>query len=414
MLVAAIGALCVLTLGCNNPGGLNGGTNDGNNNGVPSPPEESPSLTVGVWGRFLTAATSLALIGDFKAYCATNSIAYDKVAYRYYADASYHAAAAFGAEVLADGDVDIVLPVGSNIGEIDGGNIGALADAVTPPRKKGLSTVADAGGSSGNRYIGRIEDQKLAAIFYDTYIELDRAKNILNTAGASQPQKRALFVGNSFTFYNDLEQLFENLASNAGISIDATRVAVGSSTLEYFADPTHVNGQQLAAVLEGQSNFDYVILQEQSTRPINYPNRFLNAARALRDKIHATQANAEIYLYETWGCPAKDGESQYGGAVPAMEAKLRAAYAETGETLGIPVSWVGKAFTDIYENHKEINLYQPDQTHPTYAGSYLSACLHVMTVLGVDPRTLTFRGSLSEANAAIVRQAAYDAANPPE
>jgi hypothetical protein len=406
MLIFTMSVNSVLISGCSN---YHGGIDDDQ-----VLTEKGPDLTIGVWGRYLTAATALALTYDFKAYCAENSINYDNITYQYYTDAAYHGVANFGAKILEDGNVDIVLPVGANIGESGGGNIGALADAVAPPQKKRLLSVTDAGVDSGSRYIGRLTDNGLATIFYDEFIELDRAKNILNTAGASQSQKHALFVGNSFTYYNNMEQIFESIASDAGIAIDAVRVAVGSSTLENFADPTNSNGQELAAVLEAQSTFDYVILQEQSTRPINYFNRFLSAARTLQNKINATQTHAEIYLYETWGYPDKAGEARYGGTVPAMEAMLRAAYAEAGETLDIPVCWAGKAFTKIFEDHGEINLYQTDQTHPSYAGSYLSACVHAMTVLGIDPRTLTFRGSLSEANAAILRQAAYDAANSPE
>jgi hypothetical protein len=37
-----------------------------------------------------------------------------------------------------------------------------------------------------------------------------------------------------------------------------------------------------------------------------------------------------------------------------------------------------------------------------------------MTILGIDPRMLTFRGSLSERDAAILRQAAYDAVKSSE
>jgi hypothetical protein len=406
MLVIAMSINCVVTSGCSNCGG---GIDDNQDSS-----EKSLSLMIGVWGRYLTMATALALIDDVKAYCGTNSISYDQITYRYYTDDAYHAVAKFGAKILEDGDVDIVLPVGANIGESGGGNIGALADTVAPPRKKSLSIVADAGADSGSRYIGRITDNRLAAIFYEEFIELDRAKNILGTAGASQPQKQALFIGNSFTHYNNLEKIFESIASDSGIAIDAIRVAISSSTLENFADPTNSNGQQIAAVLEGQSNFDYVILQEQSTRPINNFGRFLSAARALQTKINATQTQAKIYLYETWGYPAKDGEAKYGGTTPAMESMLRAAYAEAGEALGIPVCWVGKAFAKVCEDHGEINLYQTDQTHPSYAGSYLSACVHAMTILGVDPRTLTFRGSISETTAAILRQAAYDAVNSPE
>jgi hypothetical protein len=68
-----------------------------------------------------------------------------------------------------------VLPVGSNIGT--NGGVTQLAGS---ERKKTLVLVGDAGGSNTtNRYIGYLTDDDLTVKFYEVYIELDRAKDIL-------------------------------------------------------------------------------------------------------------------------------------------------------------------------------------------------------------------------------------------
>ena len=78
-----------------------------------------------------------------------------------------------------------------------------------------------------------------------------------------------------------------------------------------------------------------------------------------------------------------------------------------GAEIGAKVSYVGKAFTYVYENHTDINLYQPDNTHPMYVGSYMSACVHAASMLGIDPRTSTFDGELDTETAALMKEIAY-------
>ena len=84
---------------------------------------------------------------------------------------------------------------------------------------------------------------------------------------------------------------------------------------------------------------------------------------------------------------------------------------------------VGQAFSKVYTEHVDtIDLYYSDDKHPSYAGSYLSACVHVATLLGIDPRTSTFNDgpvysekyteadykTFNESMATILKQAAYD------
>jgi hypothetical protein len=139
---------------------------------------DGPGLVVAVWGRYLTETTSDLLRDDFIAYCDSEGLAHGDITFRYKAGATsadaFYEVAAFGAEVLAESDVNIVLPVGSNIG-----TTGGVTLLGGNERKKLLASVGDAGSNSKTRYIGYLTDDELTVKFYTDYIEQDRAKAII-------------------------------------------------------------------------------------------------------------------------------------------------------------------------------------------------------------------------------------------
>lgn len=224
---------------------------------------------------------------------------------------------------------------------------------------------------------------------------------------------KVLFIGNSFTFYGDIPKLFEKIAAGADKKVEVNSITQGSHTLEKFANSNDEFGKKVDETLASNS-YDAVVLQEQSTRPLTDYSKFLAGAEALQSKINKTQ-NSEIYLYATWGY--KDAADARKITIPEMEAQLRKAYADAAKTLGVKVCNVGAAFTEVYEKHPELNLYfAADNKHPSYIGSYLSACVHVATILGADPRTSTFNGIpaddtdkvFTEDMAEILKETAYN------
>jgi hypothetical protein len=207
-----------------------------------------------------------------------------------------------------------------------------------------------------------------------------------------------------------MDKIFDSVAKDRNAYVSVERITNGGAFLSEYDAPAHNYGKALQAKLAEHDDYDAVILQEQSTRPVDDYGKFEAAVTSLKAKIESTQKDAEIYLYATWGYPSVLNEAKYGGSVPAMEQKLRTAYETLGEELGLPVSPVGTAFTKVFEDTSgTINLYDPDKKHPSYAGSYLSACVHAAKILGVDPREITFSGSLSAQDADVLRQAAYAA-----
>lgn len=219
--------------------------------------------------------------------------------------------------------------------------------------------------------------------------------------------QKILFIGNSYTFYNDMPTLFKEIANAAGADVTVESITTGSQSLKNWSDPKTADGARVEAALTSSSDYDIIVLQEKSTSPVNDDYRyFLSGAKALRDRISETQDDCRVFLYETWGSPAYAGN--YGGSVSEMESRLRSAYETVAERVGATVSYVGKAFTYAYENYSDIILYNTeDDNHPSYEGSYLAACVHATTLLGLNVENSTYNGTLDGDTAALLREVGY-------
>ena len=82
------------------------------------------------------------------------------------------------------------------------------------------------------------------------------AKNI-----KAQSVKRVLFLGNSYTYVNNLPQLFADVAHSAGDSVIFDSNAIGGYTLQNHS----TDATSLAKIMAGGWNM--VVLQEQSQMP---------------------------------------------------------------------------------------------------------------------------------------------------
>ena len=209
---------------------------------------------------------------------------------------------------------------------------------------------------------------------------------------------RILFIGNSFTYRNGVVEhssgvpgIFDNIAEDLGYWVETYAITGPGWYLKNHAKATDACGKQVDKILNARSDFDYVVLQEQSLNPFENYNDFLGGVQALKTKIEATQDHAQIILYETWGSPYSANEKKT--TIAEMEHWLRDAYENAArECGGLTVSYVGRVFTEVYESQPSIYLWATDNRHQGYTGAYLSACVHVGTILGGDVRNTTFKG----------------------
>ena len=86
---------------------------------------------------------------------------------------------------------------------------------------------------------------------------------------------------------------------------------------------------------------------------------------------------------------------------------LATAYRTIGKEIGAAVADVGLAFYDVYiHNGDTIDLYDPDLTHPSLAGSCLAALKLFATVFDADPIAVSYAANLPEETYRILQEAA--------
>lgn len=216
--------------------------------------------------------------------------------------------------------------------------------------------------------------------------------------------KRVLFIGNSFTYYNDMPLLFEQLSNDAGFDVHAVSVIKGGWYLNQFADPENDMGKELRSVYP-RHQWDYIVLQDQSFNPAGNPEDFLNSVQSLRTLM----PNGRLVFYQTWPYEANTAKlASVNISYEDMYTGLRNAYtmaARVHDGILVPV---GDGFHLIQQRKPEFSLYMPDAFHPNLAGSYLAACLFFGCLSGQSPLTLSTPKKLDASKAQFLREVAQE------
>jgi len=201
---------------------------------------------------------------------------------------------------------------------------------------------------------------------------------------------RVLFIGNSYTFVNDLPNTFAKLAKAGKHKVEVGISAQGGWTL---AD--HVKSTDTLNALNSKK-WTYVVLQEQSEIPAVQQSRTYSmypAARTLVKQIRDIGATPLFFL--TWA--HRDGSPEYGiGNYETMQVQLNYGYYGIAQELNVPVAAVGAAWLATVKGHPELNLWQEDGSHPSEEGTYLAACVFYAVIFQQSPVGLTFRADLSK------------------
>lgn len=194
---------------------------------------------------------------------------------------------------------------------------------------------------------------------------------------------KVLFIGNSYTYFNDMPKLLEAIAKGNGQELQTHQVTKGGSFLHAYLDRADEFSEKLVQ-LSRDNRYDACFLQEQSLCPALDYDRFADGVSRLMAFL--APAVDRFYLYETWtrkeGHPALEAN---GLTVETLAEKLLNAYEKLGRERMITVSPVGRLFPRMRQADPETELYNEDRTHPSYAGSCLVALQHYKTLFGSVP-----------------------------
>jgi len=192
---------------------------------------------------------------------------------------------------------------------------------------------------------------------------------------------RILWIGNSFTYYNDLPAIFEDLAKKEGQEIQTLSITKGGWFLHRHADPKDEMGAKVAQALEAE--WDVIVLQEQSFQPIRDPKDYMTSAASLIKRC----GKAKVFLYQSWSY--EDGSEKLAGtslSFAQMHKKLSKSIHKVAAALGASVSPVGEALFCCCKKHPEIPLYIADHYHPSVFLSFMAALTFYKSIYGEMPK----------------------------
>lgn len=202
---------------------------------------------------------------------------------------------------------------------------------------------------------------------------------------------KVLFIGNSFTARNEVPSLIARMAESRGRLLDHRLISAGGASLRM-----HWNkGEAQEEIRKG--HYDYVVLQEQSTLPVKNPKRMHENIRLFDDVIGESGSKTALYL--TWARQS----------APETQDAITHAYSSIGVELGATIIPAGIAWQNFMQAHHLPVLHDKDQSHPSLAGSYLSACVFFAVLFGDTPVGLPsgLKG-LSEAETRLIQMTAWD------
>ena len=195
-----------------------------------------------------------------------------------------------------------------------------------------------------------------------------------------QAQTSVLFIGNSFTTVNDLPNTLRQLALSLGEEVTVATSAPGGYTLFQ-----HASYAPTLNAIDAQP-WDYVVMQEQSqlgALPIEATTTELGALQLLVD-IEANYECTYPVFFMTWGRANGDADNcvnfPFMCTYDGMQQALRSNYVYLATMNDAYTAPVGAAWKQVRDTHPEINLYAPDESHPSVEGTYLAACVFYSTL----------------------------------
>lgn len=199
---------------------------------------------------------------------------------------------------------------------------------------------------------------------------------VLPTTAQPAPPQRVLFVGNSYTYFWNLPQTVAEMAAEKEIKLVTRQSTTGGSNLGHH---WRSERELMTVDMIKTGDYDAVVLQDHSMRAIAEPDSLLYYGNLLNEL--AQSSGAQAYVYMTW---SREWD-------PYMQEEITAQYTALAEKSDAQVVPVGLAWQRARELRPGLPLYDPDGSHPSPLGTYLTACVFFGALTGESPVGLPHR-----------------------
>lgn len=188
--------------------------------------------------------------------------------------------------------------------------------------------------------------------------------------------RSVLFVGNSYTYFWNLPQTVGIMSREKGIPMRTRQSTAGGVNLgEHWRGEKKLKTRALIS----SRTFDAVVFHDHSLRAIQHPDSLQYYGELIGDLCR--ESGATPYIYMTW---ARRWD-------PYMQDPIREQYTCLADKLDAQLIPVGLAWQRSRELRPDLDLFDPDGSHPSPTGTYLTACVMYGVLTGESPIGLPYR-----------------------
>ena len=224
--------------------------------------------------------------------------------------------------------------------------------------------------------------------------------------------KTALWVGNSFFYYNNsmhghVSRML-SAAKPGEKGFRSTSATISGSGMNWHDVGAHFRPNAVGSYSFDSKNnvvfntfdkpFDVAIMMDCSQCPIHPQLAPLFHEYAAKHSATVRKYGAEPVFFMSWAYADK----------PEMTQQLADAYVKAATVNKAKVVPAGLAFANSIAKRPDINLYVDDKRHPSLEGTYLAAATVLASVYGVSPVGNSYTAGLRPEVAAHLQLAAGD------
>jgi len=210
---------------------------------------------------------------------------------------------------------------------------------------------------------------------------------------AETPARRVLFVGNSLTYWNDgVYSHLEKLAASGGAAV---RLETGKSVQGGATLKSNWERPEPRAMIAAGSWTDVLLQEDLPEINVSY---FRENARKFVESVRAVKARPVLLM--TWA---------YARLAWIDNGQIAEAHRAVASELGTEVAPVAVAWQRVLQERPKLELFAPDQEHPSLSGTYLETCVVYATLYRTSPEPLAYvPAGMDEADALYLRRMAWE------
>jgi hypothetical protein len=239
-----------------------------------------------------------------------------------------------------------------------------------------------------------------------------QTKPVVTSLGPDYP-KSAIFIGNSFFYYNNGLPGHVSLLEKAADpehkqAYRNTMVTIGGSGFDWHDVESYFRPNAVANYSFDEQNnivfnkldklFDAAVMMDCSQCPVHPRLKPIFTEYARKDADIVRSHGAKAIYFMSWAYADK----------PDMTAQMAEAYTVAGNENNALVIPAGLAFARAIGKQPELNLYAPDKRHPSLAGTYLAACVVFAALTGRSPVGNTYLAGIDAPTAQFLQTVAWE------